>query len=56
MSAIDPQTDAEWSAKQDAETLRQYHAIKNNKKRKAAALKVLKAMAFADAAALKSTK
>lgn len=56
MSILGPQTDAEWAAKNDAETLRNYHAIKASKKRKSAARKVLKAQAEADKAALAATK
>lgn len=52
MSILQPTTDKEWDADQDATTLMQAMAIRKNKKRLSAARKVVKAKqkAFTDAA------
>lgn len=54
MSVLQPQTDKEWDADQDATTLMQAKAIKKNKKRLTAARKVIKAKMEAYKAAAKS--
>lgn len=54
MSVLQPRTDKEYDADWDAETLMKAIAIKKNKKRLAAARKVIKAKVKAYTAAVKS--
>ena len=56
MSVTSPQTSKEWQADSDARALMDYHAIKKDRKRLAAARKVLIAKQKAQQQAIAATK
>jgi len=55
MSVLQPTTDAEWKAKNDADTWMEYLAIKKNTKRRKAARAYLKANIKKEKEAIKAT-